>query len=422
MPGEVCVVGAGVVGITSAWFLAEAGWSVTLLDRSGVAQGTSLRNGGQLSYRYVSPLADAGVPVKALQWLLERDGPLRWKPQADGAQWRWLAQFVARCRGSVNRRTTQRLARLGEHSRACLHALMAQQQLPPFAWQQPGKLVVYRTPALLARASAGLPAGPAPDDAVQQRWDVAQCLAHEPVLQGLAGRLAGGIFSRDEAVADCHAFCFALMQRLRAHPRFRGLVCDRALGFEPGAGAARLQLRCEAGVLGADAFVLAAGIASRHLAASAGLRLPLYPLKGYSLDAPIGAGHVPPRASITDFERKLLYARIGERLRIAAMVDLVGEDERIDPARLASLLRIARADLPAAGDYDQAQPWAGLRPATPGGAPIVGASPVPGLWLNVGHGALGFTFACGTASLLAEAMAGRPTTLPLDGLAWGADT
>lgn len=412
------MVGAGVVGITSAWYLAEAGWSVTLLDRSGVAQGTSLRNGGQLSYRYVSPLADAGVPLKALKWLVERDGPLRWRPQLDGAQWRWLAQFVARCRGSVNRAATQRLARLGEHSRQCLHTLMAQQQLPPFDWQQPGKLVVYRTPALLDRASATLQAG------VQQRWDAAQCLAHEPALQGLAGRLAGGIFSRDEAVADCHAFCFALMQRLREHPRFRGLVRERALRFErtPGAAAAApgagLQLRCEGGVVGADAFVLAAGIGSRHLAGSVGLSLPLYPLKGYSLDAPIGPAHVPPRASITDFERKVLYARIGERLRIAAMVDLVGEDDAIDPARLHSLLRIARADLPAAGDYDRAQPWAGLRPATPGGEPIVGPSGVPGLWLNLGHGALGFTFACGTAQLLAQGMSGQATALPLQAGPW----
>lgn len=411
MRGEVCVVGAGVVGITSAWYLAEAGWHVTLLDRAGVAQGTSLRNGGQLSYRYVSPLADAGVPFKALKWLTERDGPLRWTPQADPSQWRWLAQFIARCRGSVNRRTTQRLARLGAHSRLCLQQLSVDHDLPPFDWQQPGKLVVYRTPALLARAAAGL------DAAAQQRWDAAQCLAHEPVLQAVAGRLAGGIFSADEAVADCHAFCLALMQRLSQHPNFRGLVMDRAQAFEP-AGDGRLQLRCDGGVRGADAFVLAAGIASRHLAASAGLALPLYPLKGYSLDAPIAAEHVPPRASITDFERKVLYARIGQRLRIAAMVDLVGEDEAIDPGRLASLLRIARADLPRAGDYDQARPWAGLRPATPGGAPIVGRTAVPGLWLNLGHGALGFTFACGTAQLLAQQMSGQPTAIPLDGLAW----
>lgn len=406
------MVGAGVVGITTAWYLAEAGWAVTLLDRDGVAQGTSLRNGGQLSYRYVSPLADAGVPVKALRWLLERDGPLRWKPQADAAQWRWLARFIALCRGSVNRETTQRLARLGAHSRQCLDALVAAHDLPPFDWQQPGKLVLYRTPALLQRAARGL------DPQAQECWDVTRCLAHEPVLQHLAGRLAGGIFSRDEAVADCHAFCLALMQRLQAHANFRGLVLDRAQAFEAApastAGAGRLQLRCDGGMLGADAFVLAAGIASRHLARSAGLALPLYPLKGYSLDAPIAANHVPPRASITDFERKQLYARIGQRLRVAAMVDLVGEDERIDPARLASLQRIARADLPTAGDYDRARPWAGLRPATPGGAPILGRTAVPGLWLNVGHGALGFTLACGTADLLARQMSGQPTAIALD--------
>ncbi|MBP6902386.1 MAG: D-amino acid dehydrogenase [Burkholderiaceae bacterium] len=413
MRGEVTVIGAGVVGITTAWFLVESGWRVTLLDRAGVAQGTSLRNGGQLSYRYVSPLADTGVPLKALKWLVQPDGPLRWKPQADAQQWRWLAQFVARCRGGVNRLATDRLARLGALSRDCMDRMLREQSLPPFDWQQPGKLVVYRSPGLLQRAARGL------DAQAQQRWDVAQCVAHEPVLQGLAGRLAGGIFSRDEAVADCHAFCFALMQRLRDHPGFAGLVLGRAQAFERDAASGRLQLRCDGGpqpLIGADAFVLAAGIASRRLAATAGVDLPLYPLKGYSLDAPIGPAHTPPRASITDFERKVLYARIGERLRIAAMVDLVGEDQSIDPARLASLLRVARADLPVAGDYDRAEPWAGLRPATPGGTPIVGASGQAGLWLNLGHGALGFTFACGTAQLLAQQMAGAPTSIPTDGL------
>ncbi|WP_153062178.1 FAD-dependent oxidoreductase, partial [Escherichia coli] len=152
------------------------------------------------------------------------------------------------------------------------------------------------------------------------------------------------------------------------------------------------------GDVAADAVVLAAGLHSRVLAAQVGVRLPLYPLKGYSLTAPVEAGHRPPEVSVTDFEKKILYARIGAQLRVAAMVDLVGEDASLDPGRLASLQRSVRATFPHAADYDRATPWAGLRPATPSGAPIVGASGVPGLWLNVGHGALGFTFSFATAN------------------------
>jgi D-amino-acid dehydrogenase len=165
-----------------------------------------------------------------------------------------------------------------------------------------------------------------------------------------------------------------------------------------------------------DAFVIAAGLHSRALARTLDLHLPLYPLKGYSLTAPIGAGHRAPEVSVTDFEKKILYARIGQDLRVAAMVDLVGDDERIDPQRIASLQRWVAATFPQAADHAQARTWAGLRPATPSGAPIVGPTPTPGVWLNVGHGALGFTFSFATAAITAALVSGRESPLPLDGL------
>ena len=174
------------------------------------------------------------------------------------------------------------------------------------------------------------------------------------------------------------------------------------------------------GVLQADQYVLAAGMQSRNLGRMVGLRLPIYPLKGYSLNAPIGPNHKAPDISVTDFERKVLYARIGNHLRVAAMVDMVGEDDSLDPVRVASLLRIARATMPQAADYDQADPWAGLRPATPNSAPILGRTQHANLWLNVGHGPLGFTFSCGSASVLADLMRGRAPTIPLDGLLYRA--
>ena len=411
--GQAIVLGAGVVGITTAWALAESGWRVSLMDARGVGQGTSLRNGGQLSYRYVAPLADAGVPLKALRWLLDPDGPLRWRPQAEAVQWSWLGRFLALCNGRDNRATAARLARLGQFSRACLHTLMQEQGVQGFDWQQAGKLVLYRSASSLRAAAASM-------DASQQCWDRAQCMVQEPSLEQLGPKVAGGIYSHDEAVADCHAFCMNLMTRLEAHPGFEGLVLDTVQRLAP--EGRRVSVVGALGSYGADAVVLAAGIASRSLAMPLGLRLPLYPLKGYSLDAPIEADHVAPRASITDFERKVLYARIGARLRVAAMVDLVGQNEAIDQRRLQSLLRVARADMPRAGAYDQAVPWAGLRPATPSGAPIIGPSGVPGLWLNLGHGALGFTFAAGSAQLLASQMNGHGIPDLLQGTSFGLES
>ena len=406
---EVIVIGGGVVGLTSAWALLEAGFRVTLLERAAaVGTGASFRNGGQLSYRYVAPLADAGVPLKALQWLMQKDGPLRFSLEGDPRQWSWLARFLFNCRGSANQRTTQQLLGLGELSRSAMLAM----QMPPdqFSWRAAGKLVVYRSPKLFARAAA------MPDsDELREVLTPQQCVVREPALADAQARLAGGIFTAGEAVADCHAFCDLLQSRLRAHPDFLGVVhadVTRLIGR----GGRIAGIATTNGVLRSDHYVLAAGMQSRDLAATAQMSLPIYPLKGYSLSAPIRAGHRAPEISVTDFERKVLYARIDQQVRVAAMVDLVGDDARIDQRRIDSLLRIARETMPHAADYALAEPWAGLRPATPNSAPILGPSTYGNLWLNVGHGPLGFTFSCGSASVLAALMCGKPSPIALDGL------
>ncbi|WP_296942630.1 D-amino acid dehydrogenase [uncultured Massilia sp.] len=408
---QVIVIGGGVVGLASAWWLLEAGYRVTLLERAPeVGTGTSYSNGGQLSYRYVSPLADAGVPLKAVQWLFQEHGPLRFKPQFDPHQWRWLAAFLANCRADVNRRMTDKLLELGELSRQGMARLQPIVPLDAFAWRDAGKLVVYRTrKAFEAAVAKPDPAG------TRQVWSAAECVAREPALAAMEDRLAGGIYNGGEAVADCYAFCVALAERLRLHPRFQGVVHGEATRIATMHGRVT-GIETPAGSLHADAYVLAAGMQSRALAGTAGISLPLYPLKGYSLTAPIRQDDVAPEISVTDFERKVLYARIGDKLRVAAMVDMVGEDLSLDEKRIASLVRQVRDTMPRAADYTQVTPWAGLRPATPTSSPIIGATPYANLWLNVGHGPLGFTFACGTASLLADLMRDKPTPFPLDGL------
>ena len=397
---QVLVIGGGVVGLTSAWWLMEAGFGVTLLEREAeVGTGTSYGNGGQLSYRYVSPLADAGVPLKALHWMFQKDAPLKFRPEADLRQWRWLASFLAHCNANANRDTTEQLLALGETSRQAMTELA----IPPdeFAWREAGKLVVYRSRSALDSAAERSESG----DVLTP----AACVRREPALAAMEDALAGGIFNAGEAVADCHAFCEALMRRIEAHPRFGGMVRGQAKRLLTARGKVT-GIETGSGTLNADHVVLAAGISSRDLAATAGIYLPLYPVKGYSLTAPIRPGDCAPQVSVTDFERKILYARIGGRLRVAAMADLVGADLSLEPARIDSLVRQVRQTMPEAADYSQLETWAGLRPSTPSGAPMIGATRYPNLWLNVGHGPLGFTFACGSAQMLTARMRGGLTS------------
>lgn len=405
---QVLVIGGGVVGLSSAWWLAEAGYRVRLLERaSEVGSGASYGNGGQLSYRYVSPLADEGVPLKALQWMFQDTGPLHFRPEADLRQYRWLASFLAHCRADVNRRTTDKLLQLGELSRQGMKQLEVTIPLEEFDWRDAGKLVVYRSRDVFEKAAGKPGAG--------EIWSAAECAAREPSLGAAEPLLAGGIYNSGEAVADCHAFCLALAARLRAHPRFEGFVHGEARRLVADRG--RIAgIDTDQGMIQADSYVLAAGIQSRSLADTVGIALPLYPLKGYSLTAPIRADDVAPEISVTDFERKVLYARIGDKLRVAAMVDMVGEDLRPNPKRVDSLTRQVKETMPRAADYSQLSVWAGLRPATPSSAPIIGATRYGNLWLNVGHGPLGFTFACGSASLLAGVMKGEAPPFSLDGL------
>jgi D-amino-acid dehydrogenase len=394
MKQRVTVIGAGVIGLATAYALVREGLSVDLIDgRDSVASATSFANGGQLSYRYVAPLADAGVPWQALGWLLQGDSPLRLRLRLDPAQWRWLLAFMLACRKSVNRRNGAQLLALALHSQAILARWREEDGLSDFAWRRNGKLVAFRSERTFAHGREQVL-----DPAYQQVLTAAELKALEPALA--QAPFIGGVFTADEEVADCYRFCERLAERLRASGQCR-LLLGRPVTRLISRNDQVVALQIGQDQLDTQRLVLCAGHLSAGLALP-GLKLPIYPLKGYSLTAPIGTAHRAPEVSITDYERKIVYARLDQQLRVAAMVDIVGFNDSVDARRLLSMRRLAGETLPEAADYGQAVEWAGMRPATPTGVPLIGATAYRNLWVNLGHGALGFTLACGSGERLAR--------------------
>ena len=418
-PG-VAVVGAGIVGAATAYALSREGWAVTLIDaRSGPGQGESRANGAQLSYSYVEPLATPDALRALPGWLLSADSPLRWRPRPEAAHLRWLASFVAACRWSQVRRTTAALLSLSALSRDTLNRWLAEQ--PGMAEQslhaRPGKLVVYRKPG--ARAGVERQLAWQRELGCEQRLvEPGECVALEPALAGGGGGpIAFGVWTPSEEVIDPARLAQSLVQASGAALRFDTTV--RAIERRGGNGL-RLQLAGPAAdgagppsaAIDVDHLVIAAGPATEVLLRTWGWAPPIEPIRGYSITLPIVDGAAAPRASVTDQGRKLVYARLGEQLRVAGFAELCGPERRVDPRRIEALCQAVRDTFPGACRFDDPQPWVGLRPATPGGRPLVGATRWPGVWLNAGHGALGLTLACGSAALLTSMMSGQAAPIP----------
>jgi D-amino-acid dehydrogenase len=405
---RVTVLGAGVVGVTSAWYLAADGHEVTVIERQPrPAQETTFANGGQISVSHAEPWANPQAPWKALKWLGHEDAPLLWRLRADPAQWTWGLRFLRECTAERARANVGAIVRLGLASRTALQSLRRELALE-YDHLERGILHFYTDAREFERAI--------PQAALMREFGcervpqtAAQCLAIEPALAGSQVAVVGGTYTAGDESGDARQFTESLARHAAARGvRFRHGESVTTLQVEGGklAGVCLDSGEC----VSADITVLALGSYSPLLLKPLGIRLPVYPAKGYSVTLALPDGVAAPVVSLTDDGYKIVISRLGQTLRVAGTAEFNGYDTSVNPVRCAALRRRIGEifpDLAAVGELDR---WAGLRPATPGNVPLIGdmaGAGLTGLWLNTGHGTLGWTLACGSARLLADLIAGR---------------
>lgn len=395
---RIIVVGGGVIGVTSAYWLRLAGHEVALIEQDVEAgRGISAGNGGQLSYAYVEPLAGPDLWTKFPAILLGLDSAVRMRPDLSIASIRWGLSFLRHCVGKRQAESLKSLLVLAGESHRALAELLNDVPLQ-FDYAAAGKLILYRDAKALDQA------GRLADIKRQHGFriealDRARCLALEPALDRYRNAFAGGIYAPEDAAGDCGLFTRGLYAYLRDAMGVEAHSSTRVTHLSARGGrVAGVEL--DTGALTGDAVVLANGIDAPRLAATVGLKLPIEPVKGYSITAP--ARPDAPVVSLTDRSEKIVFAHLGGRLRAAAFADLDGWSPAVHPQRAQQLLTLVRHLFPAAADWDRAEPvWAGQRPMTPSGMPLIGESGVPGLYLNAGHGGLGWTLASGAGKRLA---------------------
>ncbi len=401
---KILVLGAGVVGVASAYYLARAGHEVTVIERREAAGlETSFANAGQVSPGYSAPWAAPGIPVKALKWLLMKHRPLVIWPMPDPAMWRWGISMLANCTEAAYARNKARMVRLAEYSRDCLRDLRHETGIA-YDDRQRGTLQLFRTQQQLDHTGS--------DTRVLDQYGVpyevldrAGCVGAEPALAPVAATLAGGLRLPHDETGDAHQFT----QRLAAIAAgmgvtFRYGTTIDALQVDGGAIAG---VRTGGGLLTADRYVLALGSYSPLLLRPHGLYLPVYPVKGYSITVPITDADAAPVSTVMDETYKVAITRLGERIRVGGTAELAGYSHTLRAPRRATLETSLNDLFPRGGDVAKASFWTGLRPMTPDGTPVIGPTKFANLFLNTGHGTLGWTMACGSGRLLADLVTGH---------------
>lgn len=410
---KVIVLGAGVLGVTSAWYLAKAGHEVTVIDRQeGPALETSYANAGEISPGYSSPWAAPGIPLKALKWMFQRHAPLVLQPRLDWHRLSWMARMLANCTSSAYAINKSRMVRLAEYSRDCLGELRAETGIE-YDQRMQGTLQLFRKAEQVDAAAKDIKVLRA-DGVPFELLDRAGCIAAEPGLAGSADRIAGGLRLPGDETGDCFKFTNRLAEMaLAAGVTFRWGVSIKRLVAEGGRIA---SVETDQGRMTADRYVLAMGPHSPQMVRHLGIKLPIYPLKGYSLTIDIEDESRAPVSTVMDETYKIAITRLGKRIRVGGLAEIAGYDLSLNPRRRATLAKSVSELFGGAGDPAKAEFWTGLRPMTPDGTPIVGASPIANLFLNTGHGTLGWTMSAGSGRLLADLISGRSPDIAAEDL------
>ena len=411
---KILILGSGVIGVSSAYYLACAGHEVTVVDRQlEPALETSFANAGEVSPGYASPWAGPGVPVKAIRWLLMKHGPLVIRPKLDPAMWVWMLKMLRNCTSQRYAVNKSRMIPIAEYSRDCLRALRSEIGIR-YDDRAKGTLQLFRRQAQLDSIGG--------DVDVLKRYgvpyevlDAQGCIAAEPALAAVREKFVGGLRLLQDETGDCHMFTQALaVEAEKLGVRFmfnvgiNGLIAD---------GSRITGVVTSAGTLQADAYVVALGSWSPRLVAPLGISLPVYPVKGYSITVPITAADGAPESTVMDESYKVAITRLGNRIRVGGTAEVSGYSDKLHAARRATLDHSLNDLFPRGGDLSNASFWCGLRPMTPDGPPVIGATRYRNLHLNTGHGTLGWTMACGSGRVLADLLSGRKPEIDVSELA-----
>lgn len=409
---KIAVLGAGVIGVTTAYFLARDGHQVTVIDaETDTAMGTSFANGGQISPSESVPWGNADTIGRIVRWTLTPDAPFRLRLKYDRHQWKWLLKFAANCNRQSFVTNAGHMVALAAHSRAVLNRLQADLDLA-FDCEQRGILRVYKSLKTRDQAAEIIPL--MTSHGVEMRTlSAAECLSLEPALGPAldAGTIAGGLYAPDDQSGDARKFSQAIADA----------AADAGADFRFGHSVLRLEVDndhitgiiTDRGRFDADTTIVCLGTGTAPLLRQVGLDMPIYPVKGYSTTVPVGNTNLAPQVSITDESQRIVVSRLGDRIRAAGKADIVGYQTGLAPRRARSVYQGLQKLFPQISSDDDAEFWTGLRPVTPDAMPIIGATEIRRLFVNSGHGTLGWTMAAGSAHLMAGMIAGRKSPIPM---------
>lgn len=409
---KILVLGSGVIGVSAAYILGTRGHTVEVIDRAHESgTETSFANGGQLSFSHAEPWANPGTLPKAIKWMFRDDAPLVLRPRADADMIRWGLRFLANCSASRTRNNSVSLMKMGLYSKKMMEQIRVYSGVS-FDNRRDGILHIFSMQKDFDHAirqarfqeKLGCPAEIA---------DAKRCLQHEPALEHASKPIIGGIFQPLDESGDAYLFASGLAEACKREHKtvFHYNNTIRSINKS---GGRITSVTTDKGEFSADLYIVSLGSYSPLFLKKLGIRVPIYPMKGYSLTFP--ANHYTPHLSLSDGDHKIVYSRLGDRLRVAGTAEFAGYNTDIRKVRTDPVLRAVQQLLPRCNYTEAASEWACLRPSTPDGPPIIGKTPIPNLYLNTGHGTLGWTQAAGSAALIADIIDNRPTEISLDGL------